>query len=159
MILVTQTQNKENNNTNSNENVNTEEVIINENKKDKKILNKKVEKTIVFNEIISENLNEKNIQKSNNSQFNIFQKKNSNNNINCYPSNNIIIPNISQQNNDYTQLKYSTNLGINNTNSVSQISFVSLNNDLMTDLNNFLNNSFQKNNLSQLNCKFITHNI
>ena len=103
---------------------------------------KKVEKTISFNNSI----NDTNLDNFNN----IFQQKNSNNNINNYQNNNILIPNISQQMDDYAPLKYNNNLGINNINTSNQISFISLNNNLMNDLNNLLNNSFPKNNLSQL---------
>ena len=135
---------KENNNStmSNNNNDNNEELIINENQKDKIILNKKVEKTISFNNSI----NDTNLDNFNN----IFQQKNSNNNINNYQNNNILIPNISQQMDDYAPLKYNNNLGINNINTSNQISFISLNNNLMNDLNNLLNNSFPKNNLSQL---------
>ena len=121
LISVTKSQNN-----------NTEEQTINENQKNKIILN------------------DKNIKNNDNNQFNIFQQKNSNNNISSYPNNNILIPNISQQINDYVSLKYNNNLGINNINSESQISLISLNNNLMSDLNNLLNNSFHKNNFSQL---------
>ena len=52
--------------------------------------------------------------------------------------------NMPQQMNDYNQLKYNSNLGINDINSASQISLMSLNNPLLADLNNILNNPFSR---------------
>ena len=144
----------------NNENKDTKDININEIEKDKNILNKKVEKTIMANNLLydikPENSSEQNIQSQNNNQLNIFQQNNSNNsnimnnNINFYPNNNAISLNTSRQMNDYVPLRYNTNLGINDINSPSQISFISLNNPLMADLNNLLNNPFQRNNFSQL---------
>ena len=162
MIFVTKTQNEESfkNTFSNNENKDTKDININEIEKDKNILNKKVEKTIMANNLLydikPENSSEQNIQSQNNNQLNIFQQNNSNNgnimnnNINFYPNNNAISLNTSRQMNDYAPLRYNTNLGINDINSPSQISFISLNNPLMADLNNLLNNPFQRNNFSQL---------
>ena len=153
MIFVTQSQIKDSIDS-KNENKDNKDLNINEEiPKEKNILDKKVEKTITSNNLLydikQENLNVPNNQS--NGQINSDQQKNlnindniNNNILNCYPNNNLIGLNMPQQMNDYNQLKYNSNLGINDINSASQISLMSLNNPLLADLNNILNNPFSR---------------
>ena len=117
--------------------------------KENEIVNNKIEKGITPNDLLSSlgndnsyaqnNKVDSNKKKDNNNDNNVILN---NDNMNLY-KNNLIGLNAPQQMNEYNQLKYNTNLGINDINSSSQLSLLSLENPYFMDVNNFYNNIFQ----------------
>ena len=117
--------------------------------KENEIVNNKIEKGITPNDLLSSlgndnsyaqnNKVDSNKKKDNNNDNNVILN---NDNMNLY-KNNLIGLNAPQQMNEYNQLKYNTNYGINDINSSSQLSLLSLENPYFMDVNNFYNNIFQ----------------
>ena len=117
--------------------------------KENEIVNNKIEKGITPNDLLSSlgndnsyaqnNKVDSNKKKDNNNDNNVILN---NDNMNLY-KNNLIGLNAPQQMNEYNQLNYNTNLGINDINSSSQLSLLSLENPYFMDVNNFYNNIFQ----------------
>ena len=141
MFLVTQEERSNNNN-----------IIKKEKEKEKE---NKVGKNITPNYLLysMDNYNNISINKGNNNQKKELNNNLINNNENNIYMNNILGLNISQQINDYNPLKYNINLGINDINSSSRISLLSLENPYFMDVNNLYNNVFQgqgEENLKQL---------
>ena len=96
--------------------------------------------------------NTNNLNNINNLHYNLIKN---NEGINSNPNqNNILGFNPSQQIQDLNPLKYNNNLGINDFNPSSQMSFISSKNPIFLDLNNLYHNSFhgieQDENMKQL---------
>ena len=83
------------------------------------------------------------IQKNFNNNSNLNSATSKNNNIFNLYQNNLLGLNISQQMNEFNPLKYNTNIGINDINSASQLSFISIKSPYLFDFNNCYNNPFQ----------------
>ena len=160
LFLMNPSQNSTESKNDSKENNDNNDINItnNENDANKKIENKKDEKLftpyILLQSMEQEKPKEKNILPENNNinkQNNIFNQpipnnntiKTNNNAMNLFQSNSILGLNMSQQMNDLNQLKYNSNIGINDINSASQLSLLSIRNPCFIDLNNLYNNYFQ----------------
>ena len=116
--------------------------------KENEIVTNKTEKGITPNDLLCslgyDNSIAQNNKVDNNKKKDISNNKAAlnNDNMNLY-KNNLFGLNAPQQMNEYNSLKYNVNLGINDINSSSQLSLLSLENPYFMDVNNLYNNIFQ----------------
>ena len=116
--------------------------------KENEIVTNKAGKGITQNDLLCSFGNDNSISQNNKVDNNKKKEISNNNtilnidNLNLY-KNNLFGLNASQQMNEYNSLKYNVNLGINDINSSSQLSLLSLENPYFMDVNNLYNNIFK----------------